>query len=147
MKAGLSKITPRSLSDAQVAALAVAAVPTKTFHKKQTAVSINALNTDVTTFTGLPAKYIVRRITVFDASANLGASAAEIAVFTAAAGGGTAVVASAVLTGLTAATKFSDRTIATSADYLTAATLYVRNTVAHGSAATVSIILEYEDLT
>lgn len=102
-------------------------------------------------------KCIVRRVTLYDASASLAAGSAQVALFTAAAGGGTTIVAAAVVTSLTAATKFSDRTVATSADYVRptagpAATnagqagFYFRVTVANGTAATVSVALELEAL-
>lgn len=102
-------------------------------------------------------KFIVRRMTLFDVSTSLGSSSATIGAYTAAAAGGTAIVTPATATGLTAATKFNDRTIAASADYLKATSLtqangqalsviYIRVGVAHGSAATVSVAFELESL-
>lgn len=102
-------------------------------------------------------KFIVRRMTVYDASTSLGSSSATIGAYTAAAAGGTAIVTPATATGLTAATKFNDRTIAASADYLKATSLtqangqalsviYIRVGVAHGSAATCSVAFELESL-
>lgn len=109
-----------------------------------TAVPINSANTDVGTFAGLPAKYRVTRLMVYDASATpvLG----TLALYTAAAAGGTNVVAAAVLTALSATTKFTDMTLAVSADYLTSSSLFVRNVVANVAAVTVSVLLEYIDL-
>lgn len=103
------------------------------------------------------AKFIARRMTVYGASTSLGASGATIGAYTAAAAGGTAIVTPATATGLTAVTKFNDRTIAASADYLTptagpAATnpnqfgIYIRVGVAHGSAATCLVVFELEAL-
>lgn len=116
------------------------------------------LNTVADTFIPLQTgKFIVRRITLFDASASLAAGSAQIAVYTAAAAGGTNIVAAAVVTSLTAATKFSDRTIAATTDYLKPTAgpvatnagqfgIYFRVTVANGSAATVSCAVEVEAL-
>lgn len=111
-----------------------------------TAVNLNSAGAEKT-ITGLPAKYIVRRVSAFDASTSLAASAATVGVFTATASGGTTVVADTTLTGLTAASKFVDLTVATSADYLTASTLYITTGTAHGSTATCSVQAEIEDLT
>ncbi len=81
-----------------------------------------------------------------------------IGAYTAAAAGGTAIVTPATATGLTAVTKFNDRTIAASADYLipTAYTpvtggltqygLFIRVGVVHGSAATCKVVFELEGL-
>jgi len=92
------------------------------------------------------AKYIVRRMTLTNVSTSLAASSATIGAYTAAAAGGTAVVTPATATGLTAASKFNDRTIAVSADSLTSDTLYIRVGVAHGTAATCDVYLELQSL-
>lgn len=117
----------------------------------KTLVSVNAAATDVTTFTGLPAKYRVLRLMVFEASTSLAASAATLGLFSASGGGGTAIVALSTLTNLSAAAGFVDLpraiTTALSGTYRTESTLYVRNGTAHGSAATVSVLLEIMDLT
>lgn len=86
-------------------------------------------------------KYIARKFTATNASATLAGSSATLGCYTAAAAGGTAVVTPATMTGLTAASKFLDHTIAASADTLTSATLYVRNGVAHGSAMTCDVYI------
>lgn len=116
------------------------------------------LNTVGDTFVPVPCnKFIVRRMTLFDASTTLAASSATIGAYTAAAAGGTAIVTPATATGLTAATKFNDRTIAASADYLkptlytnsagqAQSGIFIRVGVAHGSAATVSVAFELESL-
>lgn len=116
------------------------------------------LNTVGDTFIPLQcASYIARRMTVFNASTSLGSSSATIGAYTAAAAGGTAIVTPATATGLTAASKFNDRTIAASADILTSTAntgangqtqygLFVRVGVAHGSAATCKVVFELEPL-
>lgn len=118
----------------------------QTLRYKATGITINSAGTDVATFTGLPAKYLVTGFRVFDSSVNLGSSSATVGVFTATGGGGTTIVTAAVLTALTAAAKVLGMTIAVTTNYQTAATLYVRNVIAHGSPATVSVQLEILDL-
>ena len=97
------------------------------------------------TFTGLPAKYLVIGLRPFDASGV--PVLATAGLFTLTGGGGTAVVALATLTGLTAASKVSAMTIAVPADYQNAATLFLRCGTAQGSALTASFQLEILDLT
>lgn len=92
------------------------------------------------------AKYIVRTMTLYDASTSLGASAATIGSYTGAGATGTAIVTPVTAAGLTSATKFTDRTIAAGTDYLTARTVYIRVGVVHGSAATCSVAFEFECL-
>lgn len=105
------------------------------------------LNTVGDTTVHVPfSKYIVRRMIVTNASTSLGSSSATIGAYTAAAAGGTAIVTPATATGLTAASKFNDRTIAASADSQTASTLYIRVGVAHGSAATCDVYFELQSL-
>lgn len=117
------------------------------------------LNTVGDTFVPLQTtKFIPRRMTIYGASTSLGASSATIGAYTAAAAGGTAIVTPATATGLTAATKFNDRTIAATTDYLaptsytatTGATpqfgIFVRVGVVHGSAATCYAVFELEAL-
>lgn len=117
------------------------------------------LNTVGDTFIPLQcSSYICRRMTIFNASATMAASSATIGAYTAAAAGGTAIVTPATATGLTAASKFNDRTIAASADILTSTAytpttggptqygLFVRVGVAHGSALTCKVVFELEPL-
>lgn len=92
------------------------------------------------------AKYIVRRVTVTNASTSLAASSATLGVFTSTGGGGTTVVTAATLTALSAASKFVDMTVALSADTTTSSTLYARNVIAHGSAATVDVHLDLQPI-
>lgn len=91
-------------------------------------------------------KYIVRRITLYDASANL--TTVTVGVFTAAGGAGTTLVANAAVAALTAAAKFLELTLTAvvGTDYRTEGTLYLRTGTAQGGAATVSAIIEGEDL-
>ena len=92
------------------------------------------------------AKWIIRRMIVTNASTSLAASAATIGAYTAAAAGGTALVTPATATGLTAASKFTDRTIAEADDVQTGSTAYIRVGVVHGSAATCDVYFEFQSL-
>lgn len=120
--------------------------PAKIVRQIATLVNCNQTNADAATFTGLPAKYRITKMAIFDASTSFGASLATLGLYTAAAAGGTNLVVLATLVALTAATKIKDATVITT-DYQTAATLYVRVGVTFGSAATVSVAIEAEDLT
>ncbi len=117
-----------------------------TLRQIRTTLNINNANTDVATIKNLPSKFLVTGFRVFDASTDLSGGSATIGLFTAAAGGGTTVVTAAVLTALVAATDVLAMTIATATTYLTAASLFVRNVAANGSAATISVQLEVLDL-
>jgi len=86
--------------------------------------------------------FIVRRITLFNPSSTMATSAASIGFFSAAAGSGT-ISATATATGLTAARKFLDRTIASPAttDILAPAQYTLPNgQTAYGIFARVTII-------
>lgn len=107
---------------------------------------MNAGGTD-TTVVGFPVKYIVTKVRAMDASISFAASAASFGLFTAAGGGGTAIVADGTITALTAVTKFVDRTIAATTDYRTETTLFLRCGTGHGSAATVRVMIEVEEIT
>ena len=91
-------------------------------------------------------KYIIRRVTIYDASTSLAVSIATLGVFTGAGGTGTTLVTPATMTTLTAATTFVDSSLAVTTSYQTAQPLYIRNVTAHGSAATVSVKLEIQPL-
>jgi len=109
----------------------------------QTGVSLNATG-DVTTLVAQAAtKYIVRRIVLSNFSA--AANGANVGVFTAASGGGTAIAADQVLNAATGTTKFDDLTLASAAnsDFQTARVLYVNVSV--NAAATCDIAL-YGDI-
>ena len=129
---------------ATTTALAQAAIgiTEKRYQQKQ---SVNMdVAADMGTFT-MPAKYRIDKITVFDASATpvLG----TIGVFTAATGGGTAIVTAVAPVSLTSAPKVLDLTLVDATTYKTATTLYLYNSVAQGSALTATILIEYLDLT
>lgn len=94
-------------------------------------------DTAITLLTGNQ-KWVPRRVTITNASTSLAASSATVGLYTSTGGGGTAIVTAATRTGLTAATKYVDGTIASS-DSFTASTVYVRVGVAHGSAATCDV--------
>lgn len=111
-----------------------------------TAVNINSAATDVATISIPYPKYIVRRITLYDASTSLGASVATLGVFTGTGGGGTTVVALATMTALTAASKRVDSVVALTTDYLSNTQLVVRCGTAHGSAATVTVMVEIQPI-
>jgi hypothetical protein len=109
-----------------------------------TLVNVNSAATDVATFTGLPAKYMVLRVLVFEASVSL--TLATIDLRTAAAGAGTAIVAAYALAPLTTTAVVTSATIVVGS-YQTVSSLFVRNVTAQGAAATCSVILEIMDLT
>lgn len=102
--------------------------------------NLNQTNTDNAVTVGV-AKYIIRKVTVTNCSTSLAVSIATIGVFTSTGGGGTAVVSLGLLTSLTGASKYLDMTVAVTADTLTAATLQIRNGVAHGGAATCDVYI------
>lgn len=121
----------------------------KILRRTITGVSINAAATDVGTFSGMPAKWRLRKMTVYDASADLSLSSATLGLYTGPGATGSALAALAALTALTSANKTADMTLASVAgtDYQTGSSLYIRCGVAHGSAATVTVAIEIEDLT
>lgn len=108
-----------------------------------TAIPLNQANTDVATFTGLPAKYIVTAFRLYDASGT--PVLATIGLRTAASGAGTAMVTAATVTALTSAGATLPMAVAVT-DYQSAATLYVRTVVANVAAVTVSAMLEIVEL-
>ncbi len=104
-------------------------------------------------------KFIVRRMTVFNASRTLAASSATIGAYTGAAAGGSLISTPATKVGLTTALKFLDCTIASPAttDILTGTAgpattnvnqfgIYIRVGVADGVATTCSVAFEIESL-
>lgn len=107
---------------------------------KVTALNLNQTNTDNAVTINLT-KYIVRKVTVTNCSISLAANLATIGVFSSTGGGGSTLVALALVQSLTATTKFVDMTIALTADTLTATTLYVRNGVTAGTAATCDVYI------
>jgi hypothetical protein len=115
---------------------------------RQTLVSVNAANTDVAVFPGLPSKWRLRKLIAYDASTSLAASSATIGAYTAASGGGTNLVGLAVLTTLSSTTKCLDMTVVAAAttSYATASSCFIRCGIAHGSAATITVAIEIENL-
>lgn len=86
------------------------------------------------------AKYNVRRIVVTNVSADISAGLAAGGVYTAAAKGGTAIVAAVqVYAALTGATIVLDLTLAVSGVARVLANLFLSLTVANGSAATADV--------
>lgn len=109
-------------------------------------VTINSAATDVHTFV-FPAgvaKWGLARLRVYDTSTTLAVSIATLGLYTGAGGTGTNLVVLATLTSLTSATKFVDMTLAVTADYQTATSVYLRCGTAHGSAATVNAALVWD---
>lgn len=117
-----------------------ASVPTSNLIYRISGISVNSANTDVGSFTGLPAKYIVRRLTFDNASGT--PTLATISLRTAASGGGSAIVSGQALAALNGATVFLDSTLAITTNTQTASTLYLRNVVAAGGAMTCDATLE-----
>lgn len=107
------------------------------------ALNINAIADNAVTvpFT----KWKLARVEFHDASTTLATSLAVIGLFTAAAGGGTNLITSAV-TGLTAAAASVSQTLGATTAYQTATTIYLRPTTVHGSAATLDVTLHFDDL-
>jgi hypothetical protein len=106
--------------------------------------NVNNANTDINTFSGLPSKYRVVKLTAYDASIDL--TTATVSLRTASGGGGTAIVNAQALSGCSATTKFADLTLAVTADYQTSSSLTLRNDTAQGAAATCSFCLEIVEL-
>lgn len=80
------------------------------------------------------------------ANASISLTTAAAGVFTAAAAGGTAIVANAALSALTGATIVSQRTIASTAAVSNALNLFFNVATAQGAAATVDIYVYGFDL-
>ena len=110
---------------------------------EQTGVSLNATGDATTLVAQAATKYIVRRISLSNFSGN--GSAANVGVFTAVSGGGTAIASTQTITGATGATKFVDLTLASAAntDVQTARVLYVN--VSANAAVTCDVAL-YGDI-
>jgi hypothetical protein len=96
----------------------------------------NVADTPITLIAGTKT---IRQFVATNASASMATSAATLGAYTAAAAGGTAVVTPATMTGLTAATKRKDHTIADATDVFTLTTLYARNGIVHGAALTCDV--------
>jgi hypothetical protein len=109
-----------------------------------TTLNVNQTNTDVGTFSNLPSKYIVRRLTFDNASAT--PTLSTVSLRTATGGGGTAIVNAQALSSLSATTTFVDSTLAVTTTVQTASSLVVRAVAAAGGAATVDATLEITPL-
>lgn len=98
--------------------------------------------------------YAVRRVTVYNSrlgttGATANGATATLSVYTAAAAGGSAIVADAALTGLTGSTIVLDRTVAAAglSPLVTAANLYIRVGTASGVAnSVIDVTVEYSAL-
>ena len=99
---------------------------------------------DLTALTINAIRYVPIRCIVYNPTANL--ALATLGLYTAAGGGGVAIVAPVVLATLTGAGKFQSLSIAALTDVVTATTLYPRLTVASGVIGTAALLLEYVDL-
>jgi hypothetical protein len=109
---------------------------------------MNSTDDQQITIFSAPAKFIVRRIVATNASVDL--TTAVGGIYPAVSKGGTAVVAnSQVFSGLTAATKFVDLTIASGytsgGDILTVKNLFLSLTTPQGAAATADVYV-YGDI-
>jgi len=110
-----------------------------------TGLDVNVGATDIGSFAGLPAKYLVQDFYVFDASTTpLGA--AVVVLRTAAAGGGSALATAPVAVGMTSPSVTASGAPLQAA-YVTASTLYLRTVSPNGAALTVSAVLTIVDLT
>lgn len=92
-------------------------------------------------------KYKINGVYVTNASAT--PILAQLSIYTAASAGGTNIVAAAVLTGLTSAAVIQTSTLAgtIAATMLTAASLYLRCSVANAGALTADVYIDIEDMT
>lgn len=93
------------------------------------------------------ARYAVRRVVVYDPSANLAATTAALSLRDAAAGAGNAIVSAQALTALTGATVLLDATITLAALVLTAPQLFIR--IVQGISpvsGTIKVIIEVTPL-
>lgn len=106
--------------------------------------NINQTATDIGSFTGLPARYIVRRFTVENASAVPTLSTIDLR--TATGGGGSAVVSAQAMSGLASSSAFLDATIAIAGTVQTASTLTIRSVAAAGAPCTADFTLEITPL-
>lgn len=93
-------------------------------------------------------KYIVRTMTITNASATLAGSSMTVGAYGAPAAGSLLISTPATKVGLTAAAKWLDCTIASPAttDSFTSGTLYVNVGVVHGAAMTADVYFELMNL-
>lgn len=93
------------------------------------------------------AKFSLEICKVTNATVDLSASSMTMAVYTGPGATGTAIVAAALPAGLSTAAKVASMTVVTDAVAPTTVNntlrqIYIRNVVAHGSAATVTVIIK-----
>lgn len=109
-------------------------------------VNINAgALTDAATITGMPARYIVRRVTFDNASST--PTLSTVGVFTGTGGTGTTVVTAQALSSMNASTVLVDVPLAITTTVLTSSSLVIRNIAAAGTAMTVDVTIEVTPLT
>jgi hypothetical protein len=110
--------------------------------------SFQSVNVNATGDTVLPivnsGRWSVSNVVFTNASIDL--TTAEAGVFTAPSAGGTAIVADAILSALSASSVVSQRTVASTAAQ-TGDNLYVNVSVAQGAAATMDVFVYGYDLT
>lgn len=110
--------------------------------------SAQSVNVNATGDTVLPivnsGRWSVSNVVFTNASIDL--TTAEAGVFTAPSAGGTAIVADAILSALSASSVVSQRTVASTAAQ-TGGNLYVNVSVAQGAAATMDVFVYGYDLT
>lgn len=104
-----------------------------------TGLNVNQANTDLGSFTGLPARYIVRALWFENASAT--PTLSTISLRTASGGGGSAIINAQALSSLVSSTTLLSATMAINA-VQTVSSLVLRADVAAGGAATVDATLE-----
>lgn len=102
--------------------------------------NVNQANTDIATISGLPSRYVVRRMTWENCTAT--PTLATVDLRTAASGGGSAIVSASALATLSATTTYLDSTLAVTTTVQTSSTLTVRGVAAAGGAATCDTTIE-----
>lgn len=153
--AGQQQASPIGIADGgtgQITAAAAAKALTARYRMLGSIIGANFNSTADQAMSGMPSKYVVRRIMITNASVDLSAGTIPLGGFyTAPAKGGTAVVAAGQsYAALTASTKWMDATIAAAAlsgtDALVAATFYLSLSTAHAAPATCDVYVFGEDL-
>lgn len=104
----------------------------------------SAAPADLAALTVTSARFVPVRVIVYNPTGNM--AAATLGLYTAAGAGGVAIVTPVLLAALTAVDTFQELTIAALASVITATTLYPRLTVASGVAGSVSLMIEFVDL-
>jgi hypothetical protein len=115
---------------------------------KLVAANMNSTADQIITIFSNPSKYVVRRVVVTNASLSL--TTAVASVYTAASGGGSAVVLSQALSSLNASTRFLDCTLNSTGNVNTTVksavpNLYLKLDTAQGTASTADVYI-YGDI-